>query len=633
MMTSSPKRCHNAPRHGLDIYLVFVVLSALVCACLVLPDRLAWAQTTAVEPDAETVLSVARKQINEIRQNLTSQSEDIDLPKQRAAILETQSKVKSVSDTLQPRLASVSARLQELGPSTPGIHETHDIAAQRASLEAQRGLLDTQVKLARLLIVETAQMSEQISSLQRAQFQAKLGERHNVLISSASWAELRSELPDDLKRLMALAQQLRQATLSTPSWIWAILGSLAILAIAMYIGIGRWLLRLTATRVPPGRLRRSFFAVVQMLLSITVPGLVAELIRMGIVWNATLSDDTDAMLRSLVTNICFGAYVWGLGYALLSPERPSWRLPAIKNVLAQHLRRVPVLLGCLIVLGWLADHLPVLLNASLVTTIALNSGSALLLTGVLAYVLLQIKRAHDVNKTHAGANCAVAYSLWAGALMALLWAIVIATLSSLLVGYIAFSSFLIEQVLWMAVVLATFYVLSALIDDGFRALLGSPSRDNGTQGKSGHEQAAVLLSGIFRLALLLCALALLLAHAGEAPSDLLNRLERLREGITIGQVHIRPAALFQAILVLTLGLAMVRILKRWLGKQFLPTTELDPGMQLSATTLFGYAGIAISIALALSAVGIGLERVAWIASALSVGIGFGLQAVVQNWWE
>ena len=32
----------------------------------------------------------------------------------------------------------------------------------------------------------------------------------------------------------------------------------------------------------------------------------------------------------------------------------------------------------------------------------------------------------------------------------------------------------------------------------------------------------------------------------------------------------------------------------------------------------------------MSAIGIGLERVAWVASALSVGIGFGLQAVVQN---
>src|SRR3546814_9642608 len=53
-------------------------------------------------------------------------------------------------------------------------------------------------------------------------------------------------------------------------------------------------------------------------------------------------------------------------------------------------------------------------------------------------------------------------------------------------------------------------------------------------------------------------------------------------------------------------------------------------MRLSAATLFGYAGYVLVFSLTLSAVGIGLERVAWVASALSVGIGFGLQAVVQN---
>ncbi len=53
-------------------------------------------------------------------------------------------------------------------------------------------------------------------------------------------------------------------------------------------------------------------------------------------------------------------------------------------------------------------------------------------------------------------------------------------------------------------------------------------------------------------------------------------------------------------------------------------------MQSSITTLLGYAGGILVVALALSALGIGVNRIAWIASALSVGIGFGLQAIVQN---
>ena len=53
-------------------------------------------------------------------------------------------------------------------------------------------------------------------------------------------------------------------------------------------------------------------------------------------------------------------------------------------------------------------------------------------------------------------------------------------------------------------------------------------------------------------------------------------------------------------------------------------------MQSSITTLLGYVGGVVVIAIALSALGIGIERIAWVASALSVGIGFGLQAIVQN---
>jgi len=74
----------------------------------------------------------------------------------------------------------------------------------------------------------------------------------------------------------------------------------------------------------------------------------------------------------------------------------------------------------------------------------------------------------------------------------------------------------------------------------------------------------------------------------------------------------------------------VRIVRRWLKEDFLPTTSLDAGMQVWTSTLFAYAGNLLALSLGLAAVGIGLERIAWVASALSVGIGFGLQAVVQN---
>ena len=139
-----------------------------------------------------------------------------------------------------------------------------------------------------------------------------------------------------------------------------------------------------------------------------------------------------------------------------------------------------------------------------------------------------------------------------------------------------------------------------------------------------------MLSGAGRLLVVLLTLMLLLAPFGEGPTELYQRADKLQQGISIGAFQIRPVSVLQALLVMGLCLAGVRMVKRWLAEHFLPTTSLDNSMQLSAATLFGYAGGLLALSLGLAAVGIGLERIAWVASALSVGIGFGLQAVVQN---
>jgi len=78
------------------------------------------------------------------------------------------------------------------------------------------------------------------------------------------------------------------------------------------------------------------------------------------------------------------------------------------------------------------------------------------------------------------------------------------------------------------------------------------------------------------------------------------------------------------------GFVVLRLFKRWLKNSYLPNTNIEPAMRGSLTTLLGYVGGIVVITLALSALGISVNRIAWIASALSVGIGFGLQAIVQN---
>ncbi|CAB3737761.1 hypothetical protein LMG3441_05312 [Achromobacter kerstersii] len=599
------------------------MLAALFLALCMLP---AFAAPPATPADTETVLAAARKQIDDIRKRVADETDDATLMQQRSDALDIQSKADAASDALTPQLASVTARLSELGSPPEGAKEAPDVAAQRTQLEKNSRALDAQIKLARLLSVDAAQTAEQVSAQRRKQFQARLGERRDSFLSSQFWKEFREEFPSDLERLEALGTDLSTAVGQTPKWGWLLLLAAAASVIALRVWIGRFILRLTATRVPPGRLRRSFLAVAQVVLSVATPGLVALLIQTGLDWNSQLSDNTSALLVTLVATVCFGGYVSGMGNALLSTHRPSWRLPPISDAVATRLRWLPNLLGTLVVMIWLAERLPVLLNASLTTTITLTGIVAVLIMATMGAVLSISRRLRRQSIQENDAPV----PFWISLLLGAVWTVLILGLASLLAGYVAFGAFLAKQVLWVLIILASAYLLSTLIEDGFSTLLGTSHREGDTEGPSLRDQAAVLLSGLGRVAVGLLTIILLLAPFGEGPMDLIQRFDQLRKGLAIGEAQIRPGAVLQALIVLALSLLSVKMLKRWLSNRYLPTTELDPGMQLSAATLFGYAGFVIAFALSLSAAGIGLERVAWIASALSVGIGFGLQAVVQN---
>ncbi len=624
-------RLHTRRASGLLWQLARCVLVCLLCH-----------GGAALAEEDDPALDLARQQIAQVQKALPTVQSDENLLALRSSALAARAQAEDAATRLAPQLASVQARLAELGAPPADKKEPADIAKLRADLEKSRVALDADVKLARLLSVEAEQAAGQIWALRRSQFQAQLGERTASILVKTFWSELRDNFVEDAGRLAGLGSQLAAAVRQASLTVWGC-GLLAIaLVIALRVWSGRAVLRLVTTRVPHGRLRRSLYALLCTALAVATPGLVALIVYEVLGWNVPLAGNVDALLSEAVGLVCFGGYVAGLGHALLSPAKPSWRIPRMPDAVARGLRGIPLALAVITVAGWLAERLYALVNASLATTVALNCILALLLGSVM---VLTVMRGEQLRR-HAALETATEDAppprpAWLAALTALIWLVLVGSLVCLLLGYVAFGSFVVRQVAWCLIVAMSAYLLNVLIDDVCMGWLAvQEARDESTAEAARPDarpatpylrnQIAVLLSGVGRAGVGLVALMLVVAPFGEGPTELLHRTGMLSEGLAIGEVKLRPDAVFQALLVLVLALLAVRLLKGWLTDRLLPTTSLDPDMRSSATSLFGYAGVVVAIALAMSAVGIGLERIAWVASALSVGIGFGLQAVVQN---
>ena len=70
-------------------------------------------------------------------------------------------------------------------------------------------------------------------------------------------------------------------------------------------------------------------------------------------------------------------------------------------------------------------------------------------------------------------------------------------------------------------------------------------------------------------------------------------------------------------------MAAARGVQRWTVRRYLPVTDWDSGGRNSVTTGIGYVGVCVAVLCALAATGLGFNQIALVASALSVGIGFG----------
>ncbi|HYS47342.1 MAG TPA: DUF3772 domain-containing protein [Xanthobacteraceae bacterium] len=600
-------------------------LAMLLAAAVLAPASRA---QPAPEPAAAS-LAAEKLKLDEIeaasgRESLSDQAL-ADLRRDAAAV---RADLRGRAAEIEAERAAVDARLKDLGPppARDAAAEAPAVAAERDQLSRHKAELGAAASQAAQLAARADRLLDRINDRRRVLFTEKLFERSASMVDESLWLDAARALPDELRGLAVLARAwwgyVRDSGAGRIAAALAILAGLGVAALALR----QWWRRLPARAPGDARFGKAL-AGLRVLAAAALPLPLAIAAVIAVLSAFALLPQTIHDLGSgLLVGVALATLGRGVARGVLAPDEPDRRLAPIDDAAARHLARhltwAVRTLGAAVFLH--AVHRQVV--APLSVTIATSALLALVVAALLVHLLGRLRR--PAPAADAGTPAPAARTLG--------WIAVACIVAALAAGHVGFAAFVAERLVSAVVVFGAAYLVLIFVDALFAEVLiadrpaGRAVAANLGLRPQTVELAGTLLSAVLRLSIAVAAVLLALGPRGVVAVEVFGTLQDTVLGAGLQSLTLSLGAALGAAALLLIGLFATRAVQRWLEARFLPRTALEPGLQHSIAAIVGYVGFIAAVSLALAQLGIDLQKIALVAGALSVGIGFGLQSIVSN---
>jgi potassium efflux system protein len=538
--------------------------------------------------------------------------------------------VGDLASRVPPRIEAIKAQLNLLGPA-PGAGqplEPEQMAHSRTALNYRLGLLSATEAAAKSANLRVDHLLNTIEDIRRQNFASILLQPIPGVYAYETWSRLPDYIPLAAESLRDLVDTWWEGVPDGQDLVRIGLeASLLFLALAFACWRGvRRLRRWHGEGEPPFWRRASSAAGVVLLraLPVTVPVVFAYAMLAA---EQHLPDRVDWLFYLTAEMVVVIFTVAALVTTAFAPRAPAWRLIPATDAGAARLCGLVIALAFVYGLTTLLYAITRLVQAPFALTIAVALPSCLLLAGLVVAIL----RTPVTSENPAAPSMRLFR-----AIRAAVWTIVAAIVVCALTGYLPLARFLAQQLVVTGSILALVYLLLLWVD-GFAQ---SVADDNAVGGRwlkqrahlerARREQLALPVSLLLKLAVMVLAVPFIMLQWGYTWPDIQDWYRQLFFGFHIGNSQVTVGALLASIIVFGLGYAAARLFQGWLDVQVLQPAGISGGVRHSIRTGVGYVGILIAALAAVSYAGFNLSSLAIVAGAFSIGIGFGLQNLVNN---